>query len=182
MNTYTWSGIVVPVAGDSLTISGIARAAGLPAASSSGLLVRLLRIKIGPSAATAAGIQVVKLIERSQADTGGTPTVQTPTPPYDAQDAAAQAPVTTFGTVPTTGGIAVPWGCEQLASGLSPAVGNLISWRWDDTAAMGANVGKVPILRHYANGGNAPTLALNFSAALAGQVCPVEIVWSESGG
>jgi hypothetical protein len=179
VNTYTWSGTIVPVAGDSVTLSAIARAAGVNA--SQGLLVRILRIKIGPSTATAAGVQVVKLLERTQADTGGTPTAQAPAP-YDAFDSAAQAPLTTFGTVPTPGGTVVPWGCEQLGSGATPALGNLILWRWDDTMAVGANVGKVPILRHYANGGNAPTLALNFSAALAGQVCPVEVVWSESGG
>jgi hypothetical protein len=179
MNTYTWSGTIVPVAGDSVTLSGIAR--GTNAVASAGLLVRVLRVKIGPSLATAAGIQVVKLVYRSQADTAGTPTVQTPAP-YDANDVVAQAPLTVWTAAPTTGGSSGPWGAEQLFSGTTPAVGNLISWRWDDTAAMGANVGKVPILRHCANGGNAPTLAINFSAALAGQVCPIEIVWSESGG
>ena len=179
MNTYSWSGTIVPVAGDSVTIGGVARAAGLPASSTSGLLVRILRIKVGPSLATAAGVQVVQLFYRSQANTGGTAVAQTPTP-YDGNDSPAGATLKTWTAAGAPTG-ALPVGCEQLGSLASPGVGNLINWRWDDTMGLGPNVGKVPILRHYAAGGNQPTLGINFSAALAGQVCPVEIVWAEQG-
>ena len=181
MNTYVFAATIVPVAGDSVTLAAIARPAG--ANASQGMIVRLLRVKVGFSKATAAGVQTVSLIKRSQNNTGGTGVAQTPIAEYDDTSPPAQAVVTLYSVAPTTGGTAETIAIDQLASGATPALGNgLMPWRWDDTTGVGVNVSMPPALRSFAAGGSQPIFALNFSAALAGQVCPIEIVWTESGG
>ena len=131
--------------------------------------VKLTRVKVGPSTATALGIQDIT-VQIAAAPTGVTPGTAPTAGQFDSTDPAATA-VPTYNTVATTGTVLATLVSEKLQS---PAVATDATSSNKLEEIWGNRLSKAPTLN-----GVAQYFQVVADAALAGQVCDVELEWIE---
>lgn len=138
--------------------------------------VRITRVKVGPSTATAAGKQVMALIIESPLPTGGAPATGTGYR-FDTTDPASSAQWILYTSAPS----ACPGGCTRLdnprnevliSAAATPAfAGNTIEWN----LCAGA-VERCPVLR---SASEIAVVSVSTGGALAGQSTVIEVDWTE---
>jgi hypothetical protein len=131
--------------------------------------VKLTRVKIGPSTATALGLQDIT-VQIAAAPTGVTPGTAPSADKFDSTDGAATA-VPTYNTVATSGAVSATLVSEKLQS---PAVGTDATASNKIEEVWGNRLSKCPTLN-----GTTQYFQVVADAAVAGQVCDVELEWVE---